>query len=271
MGYDNPKVELAGDDVTSPEQDSGTSASHEKELTYTELKDMYFVFIDVLGFKDTFDEIKLSGNNQFAHKYKDAFNYFFELMNAAVFTTPGEDKFYYAGQTSDSLYFYTKNPIILLDFLKIYAHFSLWAMSNNVFFRGGISKGNLYYKEKYQFYGDCVIGAYSLENEISSNPIITIDTKTHKDMINEPEYEDLVGEKNHRYYLKPFQYLLSNFSLSIDQSACKIREISIEIIKRHINKNLERFEFSAKNYSKYVYLLEEYEKTLNDNKAESIK
>lgn len=69
-----------------------------------------------------------------------------------------------------------------MNFIDIFNHFNLYAMSKNVFFRGGISQGELFKKENYQFFGDSVIGTYLLESNISKFPIITIDKNTYNDL-----------------------------------------------------------------------------------------
>ena len=126
-------------------------------------------------------------------------------------------------------------------------------MSKNVFFRGGISKGNLYKREKFQFYGDSVIGAFLLESNISKNPIVTIDEKTHNDMTNLPEYNELVYDCHGRHIIKPFYYLDKKIYLEIDEKFL-IKEINNKDIKKNISKNMNVFEFDEKNYNKYAFL-----------------
>lgn len=189
MAYSNPIPEL---------DDELDVSITESESDYTQKDEVYFAFIDVLGFKKTFDDIKISKEKNSADKYRDVFNYYFALMNAAKFMEKGKSTGCYAGQTSDSLYFYTERPDYLMQFIKIFSHFSLYAMTQNVFFRGGIAKGSLYKKEKYQFYGDSVIGAYLIESNISKNPIITIDEKTHFDMNNISGYSEFVDTYQNR-------------------------------------------------------------------------
>lgn len=158
MAYVNPEPIL--EDVIREIKEEAVS-------DYTRMDEVYFAFIDVLGFKKTFDDIRISKEEDMADKYRDVFNYYFELMGEAKFMERGKSTGCYAGQTSDSLYFYTDRSDFLVEFMKIFSHFNLYAMSRNVFFRGGIAKGNLYKKEKYQFYGNSVIYAYLMESVIS--------------------------------------------------------------------------------------------------------
>lgn len=248
MAYSNPIPSL---------DDELDSVANEYESDYIPLNEVYFAFIDVLGFKKTFDDMKISKEKDIANKYRDVFNYYFSLMNSARLMDPDKKTGCYAGQTSDSLYFYTDREDYLLQFIKIFSHFSLYAMSQNVFFRGGIAKGTLFKKEKYQFYGDSVIGAYLLESTISKNPIIVIDEQTHIDMLKIPGYSDFVETKQDRHYIKPFGILDKEVALDIEEGFI-FKEIDRELIENNILENRKIFEYDAKNYLKYVFLMNEF-------------
>lgn len=218
---------------------------------YTQNKEVLFAFIDVLGFKQTFDDIKISNNMESSKKFNDVFAYYFELLENATFYNSKEC---YAGQTSDTLYFYTQNAGLMLEFIKLFLEFSLYAMTKDVFFRGGIAKGDLYRKEKYQFYGDCIIGAYLLESEISKNPIITIDRKTDEALSEFEEYKKMVKTSNDRKYLNPFA-LIGDDSIVIQLKNPKaLREYSINEIEEQIEKNCNGHEFIDNTYRKYQFL-----------------
>ena len=251
MAYINPVPDL---------EDEIDVSKTESESDYVQMKEVYFAFIDVLGFKKTFDDIKISKEPDIADKYRDVFNYYFALMNAAKFMEKGKSTGCYAGQTSDSLYFYTERADYLMQFIKIFSHFCLYAMSKNVFFRGGIAKGSLYKKEKYQFYGDSVIGAYLIESNIAKNPIITIDEKTHTDMMNFSGYENLVDVYQNRTYIKPFEFLNKKLTLDIDENF-NLNEIDSKQIEANIRNNKSAFEYDASNFSKYVFLLDQFKKS----------
>lgn len=247
-GYENPKPFLEEDSHGQKSQDT---------LDYTPLDDMYFAFIDVLGFKKLFDDIKLTDDEGQVDKYRNVFNYYFELMNAATFMNTDSGEQCYAGQTSDSLYFYTKRPDFLLEFIKIFMHFNLYAMSKDVFFRGGIARGKLFIKQKYQFYGDSVIRAYLLESKVSHYPIITVDKKTYDAINGDLGCNDYVAKKNKRYYIKPFVSLSKKINSVIDNEFTLKDVDSSEIIK-NIENNKNKFEYDPDNYMKYVFLEEEY-------------
>ena len=235
MSYINPTPDLDENNIID---------TVDYETDYVQLNKVYFAFIDVLGFKKTFDDMKISQKNEDAEKYRDVFNYYFSLMNAADFMTSGKHTGCYAGQTSDSLYFYTNRTDYLMQFIKIFSHFSLYAMSKNVFFRGGIAKGVLYQKEQYQFYGDSVIGAYLLENNISKNPIIIVDEKTNKDMEAVVGYKGIVtvSKDGMRHYIKPFNSLKQGDAIALDIDAnFKIRDIDEIAKKNYIKRNKELF------------------------------
>ena len=98
---------------------------------YSMHENVYFAFIDVLGFKQAFDENRQDSKKRFAKSYEDVFKYYSRLLRNAQFAKSGISK---AGQTSDSLYFYTDRIDHLAEFIKVYMHFSLYSMSKNVFF-----------------------------------------------------------------------------------------------------------------------------------------
>lgn len=256
MAYENPIPDLKDDILRFDE---------ETESDYTRMNEVYFAFIDVLGFKKTFDDIRISEKEAKADKYKDVFNYYFKLMSEANFMKSRYGINCYAGQTSDSLYFYTDRVDFLIEFIRIFSHFNLYAMSRDVFFRGGIAKGNLYKKEKYQFYGDSVIYAYLMESVISKYPIIVVDEKTNEDIKNEFEsgYKSMVDCKNERYYIKPFYLLNQNVILDLTNHIEK--EINVEMIKDNIENNRKLFEYDVKNYEKYVFLKTELNQSNNNN------
>lgn len=256
MAYKNPKPNL--DDKP------------EKQLIVTERpsipeydahNDMYFAFIDILGFKQTFDDNRDEKDQSFASKYEYIFRYYTHLMNSAMFY---DDKNCGAGQTSDSLYFYTDKIEHLIGFLKIYLHFSLYAMSQNVFFRGGIAKGTLFVSKKHQFYGDCVIKAYLLESHIAKVPRIALDKNTYEDLHSNEEAKKIISPDNihGRYMIKPFVSISSGelmqyFNGNIDLH--EIGESTLKDIEKNIEKNSSRFEFDDKNYQKYQFLKAEFE------------
>lgn len=255
MAYKNPLPSVDDETVQfSKLKERKTEDSSENDYTIKKL--VYFAFIDVLGFKKTFDDNRKNDADDFADKYRKVFNYYFELMNAAKFMRDRKSTGCYAGQTSDSLYFYTSRIDILTEFIKIYSHFNLYAMSEDVFFRGGIAKGNLYIKEDYQFYGDSVIYAYLLESSISKNPIIVIDEKTYNDITKIDNIESLIITKKTRHYIKPFAFLENSFRLAIDDTFI-LQKIDVNKIRENILNNLNLFEYDSRNFEKYTFLIEE--------------
>lgn len=67
MPYKNPIPQL--DNETK-------NIINESESDYTPMNEVYFAFIDVLGFKKTFDNIKISKEENVAQKYQNVFNYY---------------------------------------------------------------------------------------------------------------------------------------------------------------------------------------------------
>lgn len=248
--YKNPIPDV--EDEREVEEVKGDEVAND----YKESKSVYFAFIDILGFKKAFDDNRGKEAAEFSAKFRDVFNYFFELMNAANFMKGNEC---YAGQTSDSLYFYTTRSDLLLEFLKIFSHFNLYAMSQDVFFRGGVAKGNLFIKEKHQFYGESVIYAYLLESVIAKNPVIYIDADTYLELKKYDGYDALFTEKSERYYIKPFAGFGIDVRMYIDRySAINIRETPKDLIQKNIMQNKRNFEYDARNFGKYVFLIDEF-------------
>lgn len=264
VAYKNPIPSLDDDSQKAIEKREFEPEKND----YTFKESVYFAFIDVLGFKKAFDDNRQKDDSQkedhFAEKFRDVFTYYFDLMNSANFMTIGRS-LCYAGQTSDSLYFYAEREDFLIEFLKIFSHLNIYAMTKDVFFRGGIAKGNLFFKENYQFYGESVIYAYLLESEISRNPIIVIDENTYKAITSIfPDSDKLISVRGGRHYIKPFAYLEEEFALEIDQLIKKEikREIDKDLLYKLIKQNKSKFEYDARNYEKYVFLLDEYKRKI---------
>lgn len=249
MSYINP----------TPQIDDNNTEVKEDFEDYTCEKEVYFVFIDVLGFKNAFTQSESLIETPM--QYNKIFKYYFALMNAANFMKNNTGC--YAGQTSDSLYFYTSRIDYLMQFIVIYSHFCLYAMSQNVFFRGGIAKGNLYKKEMYQFYGSSIINAFLLESNVSKNPIVTIDEKTYKDMKCIPDYKKIIIESNGRQYINIFASIKKEIPFNIINNFA-FENIDIKKIKNNIENNRCSFEYDLNNYSKYVFLKKEFEKYTKD-------
>lgn len=216
---------------------------------YQTNKNTYFVFIDVLGFKETYNFPKSK------NRFEKVFSTYLRFMDEAEFNIEGANTYY--GQTSDSLYFYTTEIQKLIGFIKFFSYFNCIAMQNNVFFRGGIAKGELKTKNPYQFLGDSVIKAYLLESEIAKNPRIAIDKKSYEELKrNKDILEHIqVDKKNERYYLKLF---VKNLKLAtIFSSEVDLEDIDYDTIKRNINKCMKTNEFNDSIYRKYNFINDE--------------
>ncbi len=256
MAYNNPVPALSLDESDR----KGQSKKDSKVEDYVFHKSVYFAFIDVLGFKQAFDDNRKDPKKEFAKAYQDVFNYYSLLLSKTNIVQPG---FSQAGQTSDSLYYYTERIDYLAEFIKIYLHFSWYAMSKDVFFRGGIANGCLFVNTPYQFYGDCVIKAYLLEEKISKFPRIALDEKTYSDLSDYLKAEDGIGmlisdDKNGRYYLKPFVDIARTEVASITNlDISQIKSFKKKAIQKNIENGEDRFEFDERNYPKYHFLHDE--------------
>lgn len=220
---------------------------------YGEPKLVYFAFIDVLGFKESFKD----GSDE---KFADVFAYYFDIVNASRILDARRSD-WYAGQTSDTLYFYTEDINCLVEYIKIFSFFNLYAMQKDVFFRGGIARDNLRVKAEYQYYGKSVISAFCLEDEISNNPIITIDEATYTQMqqvVERSELDKLIKEKDHRFFLHPFySKKLRKEDLEL-VSESSVRDFDENEIEKVIEGNIKKNEFNNHVYSKYLFLKKEF-------------
>lgn len=228
---------------------------------YDYQKRVFFAFIDVLGFKKAFDDNREDSkvkDIEFAKKFREVFEYYFELMNASNLISDDKKTGCYAGQTSDSLYFYSPREDLLVEYIKIFLHFNLYAMSEDVFFRGGIAEGNLFIKDPYQFYGESVIYAYLLESVVSRYPIIVIDENTHEAIKHFPESDSIIKTQSGRFYLNIFAPLQSNFAIDLRDRSFEYRQVDESHILENIERNKKKFEYDPKNYEKYEFLLKEY-------------
>lgn len=253
MAYQNPRPILPDH---LPEQKS-RSAKSKIVSGYQMKEEVYFAFIDVLGFKQTFDENREDPKKRFAQNYEAVFKYFGQLLSNAPFILSGLSK---AGQTSDSLYFYTDRIDFLAQFIKVYWHFSLYSMSQNVFFRGGIAKGCLFVNQPHQFYGDCVIKAYLLEEKIAKFPRISIDQDTFNALSGILDVKTTVFEdkKAGRFYLNPFVPVEDGeLAVITGLDPSQLQPISRKKIVKNINDGKSRFEFDERNHPKYHYLSQE--------------
>lgn len=266
MAFQNPKPVLYDQVVENTpliiENEESSQVS-----TYQEYDNVYFAFIDVLGFSKTFEDNRENPSSEFAQKFRKTFQYYAKLMDQ--FESMSPQNLLSTGQTSDSLYFYTDRPDFLLDFIKVFNHFSLYAMSQNVFFRGGISKGKLFIELPHHYYGDCVIKSYLLESKIAKLPRVMIDQATYEDLCKIESMDDLIepDKDKTRFHIKPFVYrpaqvMCSDFpylkNVLLDFSAEDWTRIGT-----YIDKGLEQFEFDERNYPKYCFLKKEYGNTKN--------
>lgn len=238
-------------------------------------EEYYFAFIDILGFKKDFIAERRSMCEQRPNRYDDVFKYYFILMEKAKFNQSKGN--IYAGQTSDSLYFYTKRVDYLLQYIKIFQHFNNYAMSKNVFFRGGIAKGILHFKEEYQFYGDSVIRAYLLESVVAVNPTVVLDKKTYDELTElladrkedaRPFLEE--EEKEDRYYIKLFNFSSDPDDLkSLFIDGANLKQIDKSKIEKNIRENKDNFEYDPHNFKKYIFLLNRFKEDTRSEVGEN--
>lgn len=257
MTYNNPTIKLP--DRPGDAKKTGTSSKSSAAVEYREMSPAYFMFIDVLGFKDTFESSK--------NQVRTVFEYFAKLINQMQ-CFKKDSEHCYAGQTSDSLYFYTDKLEYLVSFVNVFLHFNIYAMKNNIYFRGGISKGELNVNEPYQFYGNCVINSFKLESEIAKFPRIAVDKKTFEDLKKYKPHWNFDGEddpeKENRHYINPFSpIVLEDIDMYLGVSGAQYHKNDLSVFKvveKNLKENVKKHEFSDSTYNKYLYLLNGYNK-----------
>lgn len=250
MEFKNPSIAL-------PEIEEFKSAKPKTNYPYKEITPAYFAFIDILGFKDTFESSK--------NGVREVFEYF-ALLTSQMQCLKDKDCACYAGQTSDSLFFYTNNIEYLICFINIFLHFNIFAMSKNIFFRGGISSGTLFFNEPYQFYGNCVINSFELESDIAKFPRIALDKKTYDDLQGYPlpwRFDDAKdASSEERHYINPFSpIVLEDISEYLGITGAKYTQNDykqLKLVERKIKDNIKNYEFHDSTYNKYLYLLHSY-------------
>lgn len=259
MGYTNPIPKLSQRPNEVPQK--GNKYASQIIEDYREYSHIFFAFMDVLGFKQAFDENRDAPSAKFAKEYADVFRYYSQLIASSKFASTDPS---YAGQTSDTLYYYTDRIDYLAEFVKVYLHFSLYAMSKNVFFRGGIANGCLFTRAPHQFYGNCVIRAYLLEERISKYPRVALDKVTYENLSKTLDLADAFycDSTNGRFYLNPFVKILENELAAITNlEPSYFQKISKKDVLTNIKRGAVRFEFDEHNYPKYQFLLRAFEES----------
>ncbi len=259
MAYKNPKPKLFDDKPDISVQP--VKNNKEKGSTYQEHEPVYFAFLDVLGFSKTFEDNREKPSSKFAYKYRDTFQYYASLMSSLERFK--EQNLLGTGQTSDSLYFYTDRIDLLLLLIKIFTRFNLYAMSQDVFFRGGISKGKLFIEQPHHFYGDCVIKSYLLEDKIAQLPRVMVDQATYDDLIKSGGAENLIAHEKERHYIKPFIFIPNQDMVEVypdvENELIDFCKKEWADIGKHIKNGIRQFEFDNNNYAKYCFLKREYD------------
>ena len=91
--------------------------------------------------------------------------------------------------------------------------------------------------------------------------IILIDENTHLALCRDTEYIKYVTDfKKDRHYIKPFELLGQEAKLELVDNTI-LKNYDPQNIKKNIEKNKHLFEFDAKNFEKYTFLLEEFLET----------
>lgn len=261
MGYKNKIPTVDSNEIK-------TQDIHEHEEGYDRHEGVYFAFIDVLGFKNLYTTEQSSNaksKKSFSDLCGEVFDDYFDSVK--FLCEKRSQSLFCIGQISDTLYCYTDNCNMLIDFLYEFQCFNLRAMSQGIFFRGGVAHDEIFCRDDFQYYGKCVINAYMLEEEISKMPRIVIDYKTYNDIQKcVQEHEPPCGVNNFviegkdgRYYLDVFGIInVAKNNTKIEQHIVgemysQVNDLVTQLEKR-IGDSIQKFEFDYANHQKYVYL-----------------
>ena len=153
-----------------------------------EVKNHIVLFLDILGYSNLLEECK---DNQEENYYLDKIYGIMATLSKYI-----EQRHEAIDQDNDKLHLTRFKSLVFSDNILFFAPYDnevdmenlymnlLYGISEflvqytkeNIFFRGGITKGNLYYDEKLHFvFGSGLVKAHYLENKIAKYPRIVID------------------------------------------------------------------------------------------------
>lgn len=171
---------------------------------------------------------------------------------------------------SDSILFFapynSENDRVNLTNNLIYSlcQFLFQYKKRGIFFRGGITSGQLFYDEKLHFvFGSGIIRAYELENNIAVYPRIVIDTSLNPShvLIGHAQDEDGIWYID---YLNLGYNLLCNNHNKIDNIPY---DTFISFLKDHresIRLSLDKYKYNDRIYSKYGWLASYHNRFCNN-------
>lgn len=152
------------------------------------VKNHIVLFLDILGYSNLLSECK---NSQEENSYLSKVHSIMSTLSRYI-----EKRHTTIDQNTDNLHLSRFKSLLFSDNILFFAPYNneidmgnlymnlLYGLSEflvqytkeDIFFRGGITKGNMYYDEKLHFvFGSGLVKAHCLENEIAKYPRIVID------------------------------------------------------------------------------------------------
>ncbi len=189
-----------------------------------EVKNHVILFLDILGYKNLIQKCDNRNiENSYLHKIHDLManlSIYIEKRNADVDKKNGKYNLrlsrFKSFIFSDNILFFapyeneTDMHNLYMNLLYGLSEFLVQYTKEDIFFRGAITKGNLYYDDTLHFiFGSGLVKAYELESEMAIYPRVIIDDNLNPS----PILVGLAQDKEQKWY---FDYLSLGYNLICD-------------------------------------------------------
>ena len=213
---------------------------------FMEVQNHIVLFLDILGYSNIISNCK---DKQMENYYLDKIHSIMSNLSRFI-----EKRHFYIDQQNDNLHLSRFKSLLFSDNILFFAPYKdkidmgnlymnlLYGLSEflvqytkeDIFFRGGITTGNLYYDEKLHFvFGSGLVKAYSLESNIAKYPRIVID----KELNPSPILWGIIQDEE-VYYL---DYLSLGYSLIRDSNMLEPNNLEyfLSCLEEQKNSNLK--------------------------------
>lgn len=229
-----------------------------------EVQNHIVLFLDILGYSNIISNCK---DKQMENYYLDKIHGIMSNLSRFI-----EKRHIYIDQQNDNLHLSRFRSLLFSDNILFFAPYKneidkdnlymnlLYGLSEflvrytkeDIFFRGGITAGNLYYDENLHFvFGSGLVKAYTLESSVAKYPRIVIDNE----LKSSPIFWG-ISQENEIYYL---DYLSLGHSLIRDSDMpehTKIEHFSscLKEQKNAISKAYQKYLTDERVFPKYQWL-----------------
>lgn len=231
-----------------------------------EVKNHIILFLDILGYKNLIHNChNINIENLYLHKIHDLManlSSYIEKRNTDVDEKNGKYNLrlsrFKSLIFSDNILFFApyENEVdmynLYMNLLYGLSEFFVQYTKEDIFFRGAITKGNLYYDDTLHFvFGSGLVRAYELESEIAVYPRVIIDNSLNPSSI----LVGLAQDKEQKWY---FDYLLLGYSLICDYRKdgehCEYFLTCLKEQSDAISKALKKYHDNERIFVKYQWL-----------------